>query len=150
MSTLVWYDGGMKKLLVAGSRTFQRWPQGFVDGTIERAIESMDFVKPYVLIHGGARGVDLMAGRWAASRSIDCEVFPAQWDLFGKSAGYRRNAEMVDAADAVIVIWDGQSKGTRHTMNLAMDANSRKSFGLPFVFVSVDAEDVNYWEDRYV
>jgi hypothetical protein len=44
---------------------------------------------------------------------------PANWDEFGKSAGYIRNAEMAKYADACVIFWDGISKGTKHMINLA-------------------------------
>lgn len=131
-------------LLVAGSRGFQAWEQGYINGFIERGISSLDLVKPFTVLHGGAPGIDRMAGKWAESRLIPVEVMPAQWDLFGKSAGYKRNAEMVDRADCVIIIWDGQSKGTRHTMKLTIDAE------LPFVLISRDATDSRYWAPRFL
>ena len=41
---------------------------------------------------------------------------PADWDKYGKSAGFIRNKEMVDIADAAIIFWDGDSKGTKDTI----------------------------------
>jgi hypothetical protein len=47
------------------------------------------------LIHGGAPGVDSFAGEWALSRSVPQVVYPAEWDRYGRSAGPRRNAQML-------------------------------------------------------
>jgi len=49
--------------------------------------------------------------------------FPANWDLYGKKAGYIRNREMRDYVDVCVVFWDGESKGSKHMINLAKEDN---------------------------
>lgn len=49
--------------------------------------------------------------------------FPAEWDKYGKSAGYRRNVDMVDRCDYCLILWDGQSKGTKHDIDLCISKN---------------------------
>jgi len=71
------------------------------------------------VISGTARGVDSLGERWAREKNIPCQQFPAQWDKYGKSAGYRRNEDMAKVADALIAVWDGQSRGTKHMINIA-------------------------------
>ena len=46
------------------------------------------------------------------------EVFPANWNKFGKSAGFRRNEQMAEVADALIAFWDGKSHGTKHMIEI--------------------------------
>lgn len=82
------------------------------------------------VISGGARGVDTFAQDAAVERiaqrgepNWDVEIFPALWDVYGKSAGYRRNADIVAAADRIVAFWDGKSRGTAHTIRLAQQAN---------------------------
>ena len=48
-----------------------------------------------LLIHGGARGADSLAGAWAALRQTAVRVFPADWTLHGKAAGPLRNQQML-------------------------------------------------------
>ena len=48
-----------------------------------------------VVIHGGARGADTLAGEAAQTMKVPVEVFPAQWNLYGKSAGPIRNKQML-------------------------------------------------------
>ena len=72
---------------------------------------------------------------WAATFSIPCEKYPADWDKYGKSAGYRRNEQMADNADSLIALWDGRSRGTKHMIDIA----HRK--GLK-VYVHLIADDV--------
>ncbi len=49
--------------------------------------------------------------------------FPADWEKFGKKAGYIRNEEMAKYSDSCIVFWDGKSKGTKHMIELAKKYN---------------------------
>jgi len=71
------------------------------------------------LISGGARGIDTYAAQWAIQHGIPLKTMKADWNQFGKSAGYRRNVEMANEADALLAIWDGESKGTRHMIDIA-------------------------------
>ena len=50
---------------------------------------------------------------------------PAEWDKYGKSAGYRRNQDMANVAEALIAIRVGgeASKGTTHMINIAKAKN---------------------------
>lgn len=47
------------------------------------------------------------------------DQYPADWDTYGKSAGYRRNEDMAKIADACIVFWDGESRGSKHMIDIA-------------------------------
>lgn len=87
----------------------------------------MDLVKKYltenfkpddVLISGGAYGVDSAAedaarGTW---RSV---IFNADWQQYGKAAGFIRNGLIVEAADVIVAFWDGSSRGTLDTLKKA-------------------------------
>lgn len=65
------------------------------------------------ILSGTCRGVDKMGERYAAERGYTVQRYPAEWGKYGRSAGPRRNREMVDDADFVIAFWDGESAGTR-------------------------------------
>jgi hypothetical protein len=71
------------------------------------------------IISGGARGADSLGERYAKDKCVDLKIFPAKWDIYGKSAGYKRNIEMSENADALIAFWDGKSKGTKHMIETA-------------------------------
>ena len=45
------------------------------------------------------------------------------WDIYGKSAGYKRNEEMAKVADSCVVFWDGKSSGTKHMIDLVKKFN---------------------------
>lgn len=75
-----------------------------------------------VIVSGGAKGADTLAEKYARENGIELIVYPANWALYGKSAGFRRNESIVAHADAVIAFWDGSSRGTLHTIELAKRA----------------------------
>lgn len=72
-----------------------------------------------VIISGGAKGVDTLAEQFAKEFNLKNEIFEADWERFGRSAGPRRNEEMVKVADGVIAFWDYKSKGTKTTITFS-------------------------------
>lgn len=75
--------------------------------------------QPTTVVSGTARGADKLGERWAAAHGLLIEQFPADWDAHGKAAGYRRNEQMADHAEALIALWDGKSRGTKHMIDIA-------------------------------
>jgi hypothetical protein len=100
------------KVIIAGSRSITNY--ALLRETIERSGYHITEV-----VSGTARGVDRMGERWAAEHNIPVKKFPADWSKHGKKAGFIRNQEMVNYADALVGIWDGQSNGMRDTMRRA-------------------------------
>ena len=95
------------KTIIAGSRSITDMVH------VERAIELSGFVITCV-VSGRAAGVDTLGEVWAESRGIPIIKKPADWKRFGKAAGFRRNAEMGNEADAAVIVWDGFSHGSAH------------------------------------
>lgn len=107
----------MKRILVTGSRDWDDWP------TMAAALVAQVDGGEVVIVHGGARGADQMAGEWARKYGLEEEVFPAQWNTHGKRAGFVRNAEMVATApDVCLAFIKNQSKGATMTADLAESA----------------------------
>ncbi len=79
------------------------------------------------LVHGGAPGIDSLAGEWAAKRGIPVRVMPAKWEKYGKAAGPIRNTVMVNTgAEALIAIRaTGPSPGTDDVVRKALEHNLR-------------------------
>lgn len=71
------------------------------------------------IVSGAARGADSLGERYAEENGLYIHRKPADWEKYGKSAGYRRNAEMAEYADALVAFWDGKSRGTKHMIDLA-------------------------------
>lgn len=98
------------RLAVVGSR-------GFNDYSFLAEILQWYPIKQ--IISGAARGADALASRYASEHDIPLKEFPAEWDRLGKSAGFIRNKLIVEACDEVVAFWDGKSRGTKHTIDLA-------------------------------
>ena len=105
------------KVVVAGSRTFNDFQLLYdkLDILLSRKRSEI------TIISGGAKGADLLGEAYATSRGHHCIVMEADWKQHGKRAGYIRNEQMADVANAVIVFWDGKSPGTRHMINIAKE-----------------------------
>lgn len=71
------------------------------------------------VVSGTAKGVDTMGEDWAYAHGVPVVRFPADWDKYGKRAGYLRNMEMAENADALICVWDGSSSGSKHMIDIA-------------------------------
>lgn len=80
----------------------------------------MKKVGPCIVISGGARGVDKEAEKAADELGYGKRIILADWVKYGKSAGPKRNYEMVCQSDAAIAFWDGKSRGTRDFIKKAM------------------------------
>lgn len=104
------------KTIICGSREFTDYAL-FSIAMEEIAWEISEVVS------GLAKGPDTMAIRWATERNIPVAKFPANWDKFGNSAGYRRNKEMAEYSDAIVAFWDNESTGTKHMIKMAEKYN---------------------------
>jgi hypothetical protein len=105
------------KVIIAGSRAIEDYNQLLL------AIKNADFVITEV-ISGTAHGPDRLGERWAYINKIPCTKFPPEWviEVNGKKvkdsqAGHKRNRRMGDYADALIALWDCQSRGTEGMIN---------------------------------
>ena len=103
------------KLIIAGSRHFSLNTE-FINGIIR--IHNLDLIVD-TYVSGTANGVDSIGEEYAlemqglcGEHAISIKRFPADWDTHGKKAGHLRNAEMAEYADALLLIWDGESKGS--------------------------------------
>jgi hypothetical protein len=93
------------KTIVAGSR------HCFESAILERALLRTSWEISEVVC-GGARGADNLGRTWAINHGIPVKMFPADWEGLGKGAGFIRNQEMADYAQALILLWDGRSRGS--------------------------------------
>lgn len=101
----------MKRLAIVGSRGF---------APLELVAQFVTMLRPTtIVVSGGARGVDTAAIAAAAGRGLATEVICANWRAFGRSAGYRRNVQLVNAVHGLVAFWDLQSRGTAHSIALA-------------------------------
>ena len=110
------------KVIIAGSR-------GIIDyNIVKEAIEESGF-QITEIVSGNARGVDKLGEKYAKENNIKIKQFIPDWSQ-GKSAGFVRNKVMGDYSHALIALWDGESRGTKHMIDYA------KKIGLK-VFVKI-------------
>lgn len=75
------------------------------------------------IIHGGCpTGADSIANSWAKAKGLPREIYPAQWDEFGKAAGPIRNKLMLNRGKPDLVIAFPGGKGTADMVRRAEKA----------------------------
>ncbi len=100
------------KTIIAGSRDITNYH------IVEKAWYNSGFIMTEV-VSGCARGVDKLGEKLGDSLGLPVKRFPADWKTYPKAAGFIRNKQMGDYADALIAIWDGASRGTLSCIELA-------------------------------
>lgn len=100
----------MNRVAIVGGRDFDHY---------ELMFHLLDKMEIDIIVSGGAPGADSLAERYANDMGIKTLIFKAEWDKYGKSAGFIRNKDIIDNCDSVVAFWDGSSKGTLSSINLA-------------------------------
>lgn len=98
------------KVIIAGSRNISDY------SLIVNAVKSSGY-NITTVISGCAVGVDRLGEQWARANNIPIIEMPANWNQYGNKAGPIRNRDMALAADAAVIIWDGESTGTRNMID---------------------------------
>lgn len=111
------------KVIIAGTRDVNDYK--LVVDTITRSGYNITEV-----VSGCATGVDRLGEQWARANDIPVKEMPANWTLYGKSAGPRRNKDMAEYADAAVIIWDGKSAGTRNMIENMIRRNKPYHIGM--------------------
>jgi len=106
------------KVIIAGSRGFGNMDlmTTKMDSLLQGRIATGERI---AIVSGTAAGADRMGETYGKLRGYDVQQFPADWDKYGKSAGYRRNEQMAAQADALVAFWDGKSRGTKHMIDMS-------------------------------
>lgn len=108
------------KLAIVGSRDFNDYELvARIIGTHFYYMVNCIEMNDDEIISGGARGADTLGKNYAKNCGLKYTEFLPNWNELGKKAGFVRNQQIVDACDMVLAFWDGQSKGTKHTIDLA-------------------------------
>jgi YspA, cpYpsA-related SLOG family len=103
--------GAPQVVLFCGSR---EWTNA---AAIRSDLESLP--EGSIVIEGGARGADAIARREAASLGLHVATMRAQWDHYGKSAGYRRNEAMARLQPSFVYAYPLGGAGTEHMIRIA-------------------------------
>ena len=114
------------RVLVCGGRDYHNVEEFYeVLNWVDGSWESADSTGPIsTIISGHARGADQLAEKYANEKNIPLEIYPAQWDVYGKSAGVIRNQEMLDEGQPDLVVAFPGGKGTAHMVKIAKKANA--------------------------
>ena len=105
------------KVIIAGSREINNYP------LVEKYCNY--YTKNYeniIVVSGTCRGADTLGEQWAKSKGYPVVRFLPNWNL-GKKAGPLRNKEMAEFSDALILFWDGKSKGSADMLRQAKEHN---------------------------
>jgi hypothetical protein len=102
------------RVVVAGTRTYECFD------TVRELLNNIDIDITTILSGHCKRYVDgkeiltpdRMGEIWASENNIPVELYPAEWDKYGRYAGPIRNKKMAELADYAVVFWDGQSRGS--------------------------------------
>ncbi len=117
------------KIVIAGCRDYDDYVQA--EPLLAEALRELAPDGDITVISGGCRGADAIGERYAHEHGYAVERYPAEWKKYGSAAGPIRNAQMADAADAVVCFWDGRSRGTKNMLERA----ARK--GIPFKVIKI-------------
>jgi uncharacterized phage-like protein YoqJ len=105
-------------LAIVGSRSFK--------SNLPARVTAQDIVRNHLrdgkynkIISGGAVGPDTWAEEVAEQFKLETIIYKPDWKTYGKSAGIRRNVDIINNADFVLIFWDGSSKGTAHDIKIA-------------------------------
>jgi hypothetical protein len=104
------------KVIVAGGRDF--FDYDLMKRKLDVILSKKDNV---VIVSGTAKGADSLGERYAREHNLVISYFPALWHIYGSKAGFYRNEEMAEYAEACICFWDGKSTGTKHMIDTAED-----------------------------
>lgn len=103
------------KVVITGSR---KWA---VVADVRMALDMVQArLGDFILVEGGALGVDAFAGDWADDNGVEHLKMLADWKTYGNAAGTKRNLEMLDLEPVLVVGFClNNSAGTSHTLGEA-------------------------------
>ena len=101
------------RVLVCGGREYRDYA---------KVRETLNAVKPRILVHGGATGADKCCGLYAEEKGVPCMVIPAPWKKHGKAAGPIRNGWMLQLTKPTLVLAFPGGAGTSDMVKQALDA----------------------------
>lgn len=97
---------------IVGSRDFNDY--WMLASYVDKLVEEYGITS---IVSGGAKGADTLARTYAEANGLELIEYLAEWDRYGKSAGFKRNELIWKDSDVIIAFWDGESKGTKHTID---------------------------------
>ena len=114
---------GEYRVIIAGSRDMADYEAA--KKAIGEAFSEIGGGAQVRIVSGHCRGADILGERYAREHGLELAVFPAEWNRYGRRAGFIRNTRMAEFASeegiegALIAFWDGQSRGTKMMIDIA-------------------------------
>ena len=112
----------MFKVIIAGSREFDNYDmlKEKCDKILSRKVNEGEEI---VIVSGTARGADTLGEKYAEEKGYKIERYPANWDKYGKKAGYLRNKKMAEVSNACIVFLSSkaENKGSKMMISIATE-----------------------------
>lgn len=112
----------MFKVIICGGREFNDYDllKEACDYYLARKFENGEKI---IIVSGGARGADTLGEKYAKEKGLEIERYPANWEKYGKKAGYLRNRQMAEVSNACIAFLSayGENKGTKNMISIARE-----------------------------
>lgn len=114
---------GEYRVIIAGSRDMADYEAA--RKVISEALSEIGGGAPVRIVSGHCRGADILGERYAREHGLELAVFPAEWNRYGRRAGFIRNTRMAEfvseegSEGTLIAFWDGQSRGTKMMIGIA-------------------------------
>lgn len=106
----------MTRVAIVGSRNFGN--AGLVAAVVQSLANKIG-IENLIIVSGGAKGVDTWAEIAAIDLGVATRIYKADWDKYGKGAGFLRNTDIITNSDYVIAFWDELSRGTADSIQKA-------------------------------
>ena len=107
------------RVIIAGGRDFDDYEYMYTK--LNKSFKDPNTFnnKTIKVISGMAKGADFLAIRYADENKLTKILFPANWIVYPRIAGFLRNNDMLSIATHLIAFWDGKSSGTKHMIEIA-------------------------------
>ncbi len=108
-------------LAIIGGRDYNDYPrlQQVIETYFTKETNGFKQFTFDTIVSGAASGADRLGATFAKEHNIKLIEYPADWQRWGRSAGFIRNEDIIKAADCVLCMWDGQSKGSANSLSIA-------------------------------
>ena len=115
----------MKKVLICGDRNWS------THESIQAYLHKLQEIGYDTIIEGGARGADRIAEQEGRKLGLTILEFPAEWNKYGRAAGFIRNTQMlVEGQPELVVAFHPNIKESKGTANMVQQATKA---GIPTV-----------------
>lgn len=106
------------KVIIAGGRDFEDYD--LLCSKLDIILQNVNGVE---IVCGMAKGADTLGLMYARERKLPVKEFPPKYPIYGpRLAPIIRNKHMAKYADALVLFWDGVSRGSK---NMKMQAEEQ-------------------------